>query len=211
MTTEHPLRINPAAIIADGESQPPVGAFPTYSAAGVVWSPAAAVTSVAGRTGAVTLAAADVSGIAAWDSIATVATADATTTGQTLVDITGLTAAVLAASTYEFEAVLKVVASADTNGMKVGIAVTQTPVTVAAIVQGNTATTTAITEAIIAAATANATLLNTSSAGIGLIVVKGQIVTHATLAGVLSLQHLKGTSGTSTVKIGSTLKVRKVG
>lgn len=145
----------------------------------------------------------------AWDTVATVATTDATTTGQALVDVTGLTAAVAAASTYEFEAVLQSVASADTNGYEVGVAVTQTPVSVLATVVGNTATVTAVASVIVAAATATAAY-NTSSAGKGILVIKGVVQTHATLAGTLSIQHLKVTSGTSTVKVGSTLKVRKV-
>lgn len=143
-----------------------------------------------------------------WDTIA-LTSADATTTGQALVDITGLTAAVSKASTYEFEAVLQVVASADTNGMQVGVAATQTPVTVVATVVGNTTTTTAASVVVVAAATATAAF-NTTSAGKGIIVIKGIVVTHATVDGVLSLQHLKVTSGTSTVKKGSSFKVRKV-
>src|SRR6266704_3502 len=77
-----------------------------------------------------------------WDAIAVVTTSDATTTGQALVDITGLTYPVAAASTYEFEADLLTTASADTNGVQVGVNVTQTPVTVEATVEGNTTTTT---------------------------------------------------------------------
>lgn len=183
---------------------------PAQLGASTIPSTATATTQAAGDSTTKVATTAFVHNAGGWDLTATVVTADATTTAQALADITGLTAAVVAASTYEFEAILKVVASADTNGMKVGVACTQTPVTVAALVTGNTATTTAVTEAIIAAATANATLLNTSSAGIGLIRIVGQIVTHATLAGVLSIQFLKGTSGTATVKIGSSLKVRKV-
>lgn len=147
-------------------------------------------------------------GVLAWDSITTT-TADATTTGQALVDVTGLTAPVDAASTYEFEAVLQVVASADANGMQVGVNATQTPVTVVAEVTGNTATTTAAAVVIVAANTATASF-NTTSAGKGLIRIRGFVVTHATLASVLSIQHLKATAGTSTVKAGSSLKVRKV-
>lgn len=149
-----------------------------------------------------------VSGDLAWDSVATTA-ADVTTTGQALVDITGLTAPVAAASTYEFEAHLLTVASADTNGMEVGVNVTQTPVTVEGEARGNTATTTIASVGIQANATATAAF-NTTSAGKGHVVVKGFVTTHATLAGTLSIQHLKVTSGTSTIKKGSTFKVRKV-
>lgn len=145
----------------------------------------------------------------AWDTVATVATADATTTGQALVDVTGLTAAVAAASTYEFEAHLLTVASADTTGFQPGVNLTQTPVTVEATAIGNTATTTIASVGIQANATA-AAAFNTSSAGKGHLLIKGFVTTHATLASTLSIQHLKVTSGTSTIKIGSTLKVRKV-
>jgi len=144
-----------------------------------------------------------------WDAIARVTGSDATTTGQALVDVTGLTAPVVAAATYEFEAVLQSVASADTNGYEVGVAVTQTPVSVLAVATGNTATTTAASVAIVAAATATAAF-NTTSGGKGILVVKGVVQTHATLAGTLSIQHMKVTSGTSTVKVGSSLKVRRI-
>jgi hypothetical protein len=144
-----------------------------------------------------------------WDSIYVVSGSDATTTGQSLVDVTGLVAPVAAAATYEFEAVLQVVASADTNGMEVGVNLTQTPVTVVADVSGNTTTTTGAHVVIVANGTATAAF-NTSSAGKGIITIKGVVVTNATTAGNLSIQHLKVTSGTSTVKVGSQLKVRRV-
>ena len=138
-----------------------------------------------------------------------VANADATSTAQTLADVTGLVLPVLPASTYQFLAILKAVASADTNGMEVGVACSQTPVSVAAVVSGNTATTTVVSTAIIAAATATSAF-NTSNAGIGIIEIRGQIITHATLQGNFSIQHLKVSSGTSTVKIGSSLTILKV-
>lgn len=176
---------------------------------GTVTLSEAGETAGVGAQAAIGIANAATAQAATWDSIAKVAGSNATRTAQTLADITGLTAAVLHAHTYEFEAVLQVVASADTNGMEVGVAVTQTPVSVQAIVTGNTATTTVASVAIVAAATATAAF-NTSSTGVGEIVIKGHIVTHATLDGTLSIQHLKVTSGTSTVLIGSTLKVKLV-
>lgn len=145
-----------------------------------------------------------------WDTIAVVAGSDATTTGQALVDITGLALGVVHASTYEIEAVLQTLASADVNGVQVGINVTQTPVTVQATVTGNTTTTTIAEIGLQANNTAAATVFNTTSAGKGLIIIKGFVVTHATLDGTLSIQHLKPTSGTSTIKVGSSLKLRKV-
>ena len=143
-----------------------------------------------------------------WDAVVTI-TADATTTGQTLVDITGMTYPVVANATYEFEAELQTVASADANGMEVGVNLTQTPVTIEAEARGNTTTTTIAAVGIQANNTATAAF-NTSSAGKGHIFIRGFIQTHATLASTLSIQHLKATSGTSTVKAGSFLKVRRV-
>ncbi len=143
-----------------------------------------------------------------WDSVATVA-ADATTTGQALVDVTGLTAAVVHGAVYEIEAHLLTVASADTNGFEAGINVTQTPVTVEATATGNTTTTTIASVGIQANNTATAAF-NTTSGGKGHLLIKGFVTTHATLDGTLSIQHLKVTAGTSTIKAGSTLKVRRV-
>ena len=146
-----------------------------------------------------------------WDQVLTVVTNDATTTGQSLVDVTGLVVAVLHGAVYEFEAHLLVVASADTNGAKYGVHATQTPVTIEATVLGNTATTTLSQIGVQADATGDATALNTTTSGKGHIFIKGFLATHATLDGNFSVQHLKVTSGTSTVKVGSTLKIRKVG
>ena len=147
-----------------------------------------------------------------WDSIYFVSTTDATTTGQSLVDVTGLVAPVTHASTYEFEAHLLTVASADTNGIKVGVNLDQTPVTVEGEVSGNGTGTTLITPVGLQANnTADATALNTSSSGKGHVYIKGYFVTHATLDSNFSIQHLKLTSGTSTVKVGSSLRLRKVG
>lgn len=148
-----------------------------------------------------------------WDIINQL-TADVTTTGQTLTDVVtaagvGMFSAILAGGIYEIEAVLQVVASADTNGMEVGINCTQTPVSVQAVVTGNTATTTGAVVGIVANATATAAF-NTSSAGVGLILIKGIVVGHATVAGNLSVQFLKVTSGTATVKKGSLFKLRRL-
>ena len=145
-----------------------------------------------------------------WDQVLSVVTSDATTTGQSLVDITGLAVAVVHGAVYEFEASLLTVASADTNGMEVGVHLTQTPVTVECTVEANTTTTTVTLQGIQAVDTASGAV-NTSNAGKGHIFVRGFVTTHATLDSTLSIQHLKVTSGTSTVKVGSTLKIRKVG
>lgn len=143
-----------------------------------------------------------------WDAVAIVK-ADATTTGQALVDVTGLVLPVVHAATYEIEAKLLTVASADTTGMEVGINVTQTPVTVEGDATGNTTTTTIASVGIQANNTATAAF-NTTSGGKGHITIRALVTTHATLDGNLSIQHLKVTSGTSTVKAGSSLKIRRV-
>jgi hypothetical protein len=55
----------------------------------------------------------------------------------------------------------------------------------------------------------SATFLTTASET-GLVAIKGYFVTSASASPVFSIRHLKVTSGTSTVKIGSILKVRKI-
>ena len=51
----------------------------------------------------------------------------------------------------------------------------------------------------------------TSASETGLVVIDGYFVTSASASPDFSIRHLKATSGTSTVKIGSILKVRKIG
>jgi hypothetical protein len=148
-------------------------------------------------------------GTGSWDSIVAVSGSDATTTGQSLVDVTGLVVAYLAAHTYEFEAVLKTVSSADTTGMKVGFHVTTALVSGAIVITGTTAAGTGGISAT-SVDSAEATAFNTASAANGIIVMKGEFVSNASTGGNLSIQHLKVTSGTSTVKIGSSLKIRQV-
>jgi hypothetical protein len=95
--------------------------------------------------------------------------------------------------------------------MKVGYACTQTMVSAIAQLTGQSTSGTSAGVAFqIGGGSANPTVYNTTSGGVGLVILKGQIVTHATLSGTFSIQHLKVTSGTSTIKIGSTLKIRKV-
>lgn len=187
----HQIRLTTDAVLADGEAVPSDGA-------GVVWS-----TAQGGATWA--------TGVQGWDLVVAVAGSDAATTGQSLVDVTGLTASVLAASVYEFEAVLKVIASADTNGMAIGFHCTQAVQSLAAMVQGNTTNASVVSTCLLAQDSATSSAYNSTSSGVGLFTVKGEFVTHATLVGVFSVQHKKLTSGTSTVKVGSTLKIRKVG
>lgn len=134
---------------------------------------------------------------------------DATTTGQSLVDITGMVSGTLSASTqYEVEIVIRA-ASSSAAGISVGIHVggTGSP-TVALIGTTNSSSTAAgASIAINGVDTAStAGLVYASSAGA--IVLKG-FVTTGTGTATISVQHLKVTSGTSTIKVGSVLKIKK--
>ena len=136
---------------------------------------------------------------------AQVSSSNVTLTAQTLADITGLSLALLANSTYTFYAKLSV-ASSSTAGNGYGV---QYSAAGAAVEAGITGT--------LAAATQKAlriSALNTSAqafvtvAANGSIEISGRITTGAN-AGNLTIQHLKVTSGTSTVYIGSFLTAVK--
>lgn len=146
----------------------------------------------------------------AWDSIAQVAGSDATTTGQSLVDITGLTFGALADSIYEIEAVLRVSTSAVTTGCRYGVQFSAAGASAQVVYTGSVAATTGATTSTNALNTACATAFLTTSSMIGMVIIKGFVITGAN-AGNITIRHLKVTSGTSTVKVGSLLKVKKVG
>ena len=135
---------------------------------------------------------------------------DATTTGQTLVTITGLTTPTLTTSSnYEIEAVLSVATSAVTTGTKYGVNCTGTGTTQVIFISGtNTNQTGTVTSMVTNNSTTAVTFL-TTSATTGIIIIKGIIYT-GTGTPTISLAHLKFTSGTSTVKIGSIFKYRKL-
>jgi len=143
----------------------------------------------------------------AWDSIVKVSGSDVTTTGQTLVDVTGLTAALVANSTYEFEAVLYCKTSADTTGTQYGVNFDAAGASCVTTLFGQVTGTGTNGAANNVFNTANGTFLTTSGQ-VGFITVKGFVITGAN-AGNMTIQHKKVTSGTSTVKTGSLLKVRK--
>lgn len=133
--------------------------------------------------------------------------ANATTTGQALVDITGLTFAAAAAATYEFEAVLSCSTTAVTTGTGYGVAYSGTASAIEAHITGSSTAT--VTKTLrIAALNTSAQAFLTGSGQTGGIRIKGIIVT--TTAGNLTIRHLKVTSGTSTVYINSFLKVTRV-
>lgn len=133
---------------------------------------------------------------------------NATTTGQALTDITGLSVALTTNATYEFEAVMSVSTSAVTTGTAYGVQYSVAGATVEAQITGASTSTASKTLRINALNSATALYLATS-AQTGGIVIKGRITTGAN-AGNLTIQHLKLTSGTSTIFIGSFLKVTRI-
>ncbi len=137
----------------------------------------------------------------AHDSWVRVTGSNATTTGQALTNIAGLSIALLANSVYEFEAVLTV-QSSSTAGNAYGVQYSAAGATVEALITGTLAAATQKTLRINALNTA-ATPFVTSGATGG-ILIKGVITTGAN-AGNLTIQHYKVTSGTSTVFINSSL------
>ena len=137
---------------------------------------------------------------------------DATTNGHTLVDITGLTLPLAANSTYEFEAALSV-NSSTTDGNEYGMALTSTSgATIEAQVLGTllaVSPTTANMQAARLAAFGSPTQPFVMVIGDGAIRITGTITTGGT-APTLSIQHLKVTSGTATVYVGSKLTARRI-
>ncbi|OSZ78344.1 hypothetical protein CAP35_08800 [Chitinophagaceae bacterium IBVUCB1] len=140
-----------------------------------------------------------------------VTTTDATTTGQTLVDVTGLvTGTLLTNTTYEFEAVLDCGVSAVTTGTKYGVNVTVAPTRILALYSGATTATAAASSSTNANNTACASTYITTSSGSGIVIIKGIVRTAGSGSPVFSIRHLKVTSGTSTVRVGSTLRIRRI-
>lgn len=133
---------------------------------------------------------------------------NATTTGQALTNITGLSASLIANATYEFEAVLSVSTSAVTTGTAYGVNYSVSGATIESSITGSSTSTAAKTLRISALNTATLIYLATS-AQTGGIVIKG-IVTTGANAGNFTVSHLKLSSGTSTVFINSYLKVVRI-
>ena len=131
-----------------------------------------------------------------------------TTTGQVLANITGLTVPLTTNATYDIEAVLSVSTSAVTTGTAYGVNYSVAGGAIEAQITGSSTATASKTLRINAFNSATALYLATS-AQTGGIVIKGRVTTGAN-AGDLTIQHLKLTSGTSTVFIGSFLKVTRI-
>lgn len=132
-----------------------------------------------------------------------------TTTGQTLVDILGLSANLEASSTYEFEVVMSVGVTAVTTGTQYGINLTSvTGASIEGHFIGGTSATASLSKRITAFNTAVGTFCTATSGTVG-VIGKGIIITGATPP-TMTVKHLKVTSGTSTVYINSYLKVTKI-
>lgn len=131
-----------------------------------------------------------------------------TTTGQALVNITGLSVALTTNAIYEFEAVLSVSTSAVTTGTAYGVNYSVAGATVESSITGSSTSTATRIQRIIALNTATSLYLATS-AQTGGMVIKGIITTGAN-AGNFTVSHLKLTSGTSTVFINSFLKCIRI-
>jgi hypothetical protein len=139
---------------------------------------------------------------------ARVTSSDATTTGQALTNINGLSVALTTSAVYEFEAVLGVTTSAVTTGTQYAVQYSVAGGAVEGGITGPLTSTAAKAERIAALNTATSAYL-TTSAQTGQVIIKGIITTGAN-AGNLTIQHLKVTSGTSTIKINSFLKVTRI-
>lgn len=144
-----------------------------------------------------------------WSKVV-VSGSNATTTGQALVDITGLVTPTLANSTkYEVDILLDVGTSAVTTGTQYAIQTggTGTAGVVSALLQGTT-TTNAVTQVTLSAPNAASGTFLTTSGTSGTIRIQGFVTTRGSGTATISAQHLKVTSGTSTVRVGSRMLYR---
>lgn len=131
---------------------------------------------------------------------------NATTTGQALVDITGLSVPLFINAVYEFEANLSV-QSSSTAGNQYGVNYSVAGGTVEAQISGTLAAATSRSDRISALNTAAAAYI--TSGATGGIRIQGIISTGAN-SGNFTISHLKTTSGTSTVFINSYLKLTRI-
>lgn len=133
---------------------------------------------------------------------------NATTTGQALVDVTGLSVALTTNAVYEFEAIMSVSTTAVTTGTAYGCNFSAAGAAVEAQISGAATSTATKTLRINAFNTATALYLATS-AQTGGIIIKGRVTTGVN-PGNFTISHLKLTSGTSTIFIGSLLKITRI-
>jgi hypothetical protein len=135
-------------------------------------------------------------------------TGSPTVTAQALTDITGLSTPLQANATYELEVVLSVQTTAVTTGTGYGVNFSAAGASIEAQIAGAVTNIGTKTVRISAFNTAASPYL-TASAQTGGVVIKGIVVTGAN-AGNLKIQHLKVTSGTSTILAKSYMKVTRI-
>lgn len=135
---------------------------------------------------------------------AKVITSDFTTTGQALVDVTGLTFATAANKQYRFRAVLST-SSSSASGIEVGVQHSGAGASIEAVATG-TAGAGAVQAVRVSALNTATAAFNTNGADGG-ITIEG-ILTVGANAGNLTIQVLKVTSGTATVRVGSHVEIR---
>lgn len=145
-----------------------------------------------------------------WSEYA-VAGSDFTTSSASLVDVTGMISGALSSgATYEFDVVLRYTGGADAAGMKIGLhpgGSSGSPTLFSNILANNTSATAAAVSSMNAIDTSTATLMAYASAE-GIILCHGFFVARTT-SPTFSVQVLKVTSGTCTIRIGSTLRIKK--
>lgn len=129
---------------------------------------------------------------------------DFTTTGQSLVNVTGLTFATAANKQYRFRVVLSTSASS-VAGIEVGVQHSGAGASVEAVATGTLAAGGAQVVRVNALNTATAAF-NTNGADGG-ITIEG-VLTVGANAGNFTVQLLKVTSGTATVRVGSHMEIR---
>jgi hypothetical protein len=138
---------------------------------------------------------------------------DFTTSSTTLVTITGLTTATLSNSTmYEVEAVLYFVNAADTTGMKFGWTAGGTGSAATGALAGVGTSTAAGSCVVLGGVVDTASAVFGATSGLaGSVKVGGLVITKSTGTATLSMQILKVTSNTLTIKVGSVMRYRQAG
>lgn len=149
-----------------------------------------------------------------WTVVA-VSGSNATRTAQTLGDITGLSFAAAASTTYEIEAFLSVSTTAVTTGVKYGVNSTGIGPgpTQGIIYIGPTTVSTGLQTMLTSGTNINATasgVFLTTASETGGVYIHGWVGSGGG-SPTISIQHLKVTSGTSTVIIGSFMRYRILG
>jgi hypothetical protein len=145
-------------------------------------------------------------GLNAWDTIART-TADRATSNLTATDVPDLTAALLANTVYEVEAVLRA-ASSSSAGCKYAVNFSAAGASAYVAYSGALIATTGGITATNALATLDATAYLVAAID-GVVILKGIVAVGAN-PGNFTVQQAKVTSGTATVRANSVLKVRKI-